>query len=186
MLRYATPLIFAALGGLVSERSGVVNIGLEGMMLDGRVLRRWGADVAARGCSACSCGWSPAALLALVHAFFSIQLRADQIVSGIAMNFLALGLHRLPLHRRSTATRARPTTSPQVPDVYLPRLQDRVLRRRARQLNLLIWVALLVIVALAVFLFRTRAGAAPAVGRREPAGGRDGRHPVVRGRAMSR
>ena len=116
-LLYATPLTFAALGGLFSERSGVVNIGLEGMMLTGAFFGIWGADKTgswALGDRSSRC--SRAALFALVHAFFAIHLRADQIVGGTAINFLALGITGLPVHRdlRRRAARRRPPTIPDV------------------------------------------------------------------------
>jgi ABC-type uncharacterized transport system permease subunit len=91
-LRFATPLIFASLGGLFSERSGVVNIGLEGMMLMGAFFSVWGADKTGSWQLGILIGLASGAALGLVHAFFSITLRADQIVGGTAINFLALGI----------------------------------------------------------------------------------------------
>ena len=82
MLRYATPLTFAAIGGIFSERSGVVNIALEGMMLSGAffgILAAQNPDSWVFGLLAAMVA---GATLALIHAFFSINLRADQIVSG--------------------------------------------------------------------------------------------------------
>ena len=99
-LRYATPLTFAAIGGMFSERSGVVNIGLEGQMLMGAFFAIWGADV--------TDSWelglviamvSGIALLALLHAFFCIHLRADQIVIGTADQLPRARAHGLPLRR---------------------------------------------------------------------------------------
>ncbi len=91
-LRFATPLAFAAMGGIFSERSGVVNIGLEGMMLTGAFFGVWGSIWSGSWVVGLLMAMVFGALLALIHAFFSIHLRADQIVSGFAVNFLALGV----------------------------------------------------------------------------------------------
>lgn len=90
-LRVSTPLLFAALGGLVSERSGVINIALEGIMLVGAFA---GAAVAYTTHSpwlgACA-GMTAGMVFAGIYALFVIQLRSDQIVAGTAVNMLAAG-----------------------------------------------------------------------------------------------
>ncbi|WP_019637413.1 ABC transporter permease [Paenibacillus fonticola] len=89
---YATPLIFAALGGVFSERSGVVNIGLEGLMIIGAfasaVVTLW-TESPFLGLIA---GALAGVLLSLLHAVASVTFRAHQVVNGMAINFLALGL----------------------------------------------------------------------------------------------
>ena len=80
------------MGGIFSERSGVVNIGLEGMMLTGAFFGVWGSIWSGSWVVGLLMAMVFGALLALIHAFFSIHLRADQIVSGFAVNFLALGV----------------------------------------------------------------------------------------------
>ncbi|UFJ42193.1 ABC transporter permease [Brevibacillus humidisoli] len=94
---FSTALIFAALGGLYSERSGVVNIALEGMMIagafTGAVVTFFAQDM---GVLAPWIGFAAAilagALFSLPHATASITFKADQVVSGVALNFLAAGL----------------------------------------------------------------------------------------------
>jgi general nucleoside transport system permease protein len=92
MLAFSTPLVFAAIGGMFSERSGVVNIGLEGMMLMGAFWGVYGADKGGSWVVGLLVGAAVGAVLALVYGFFAIHLRADQIVGGTAVNFLALGI----------------------------------------------------------------------------------------------
>src|SRR6185436_13251822 len=91
-LVWATPLTFAAIGGMFCERSGVVNIGLEGMMLMGAFFAILGADKLNSWWAGLGAAILAGGLTALIHAFISISLRADQIVSGVAINFLALGV----------------------------------------------------------------------------------------------
>lgn len=90
--RVSTPLIFAALGGVFSERSGVINIALEGMMLIGAFGAAVGTLATHSPWLGSGCGLAAGVALAAVYAFFVIRLRANQIVAGTAINMLALGL----------------------------------------------------------------------------------------------
>ena len=91
-LRVSTPLIFAALGGMFSERSGVVNIALEGMMLLGAFGAAVGTLATHSPWLGSACGMGAGLLLAALYGLFAIRLRANQIVAGTAINMLALGL----------------------------------------------------------------------------------------------
>jgi simple sugar transport system permease protein len=91
---YGTPLLFAALGELLAERSGVLNLGVEGMMLVGAVMGFWTVQ-RVHGSSALvlTAAIFVAALagaaMALIHAFLVVTLRANQIVSGLALTIFA-------------------------------------------------------------------------------------------------
>ena len=91
-LLFATPLLFTALGGMFTEKAGVTNIGLEGMMTIGAFA---GAAVGYFTKSALLgflAGGIAASLVALIHAIVSITFGADQVVSGIAINFIGPGV----------------------------------------------------------------------------------------------
>lgn len=90
-LRLATPLALAAMGGILSERSGVVNIGLEGQMLMGAFVG-WAAAVElGNGWLGVLCGMGAGALLGLIHALLTQRFRADHVVSGMAVNLFSAG-----------------------------------------------------------------------------------------------
>jgi ABC-type uncharacterized transport system permease subunit len=90
-IRNATPLIFAALGGMFSERSGVVNIGLEGLMLISAFAGVVGASFTGSALVGLGFGLAAGLIFALIHALMCITFEADQIISGTAIILLALG-----------------------------------------------------------------------------------------------
>ncbi|MCT4607350.1 MAG: ABC transporter permease [Marinisporobacter sp.] len=91
-LMYATPLIFAALGGVISENSGVVNIGLEGMMTLGALMGATVGYFTGNPWLGFLCAGLAGGFLAVLHAIASVTFGADQVVSGIAINFLGPGI----------------------------------------------------------------------------------------------
>ena len=97
-IRAATPLVLAALGGIFSERSGIVNIALEGIMLIGAffamMISFYGAQYGLPPLASALAGMVGAIvfgfLISMIHAVVSIRYRADQVVSGVAINILAV------------------------------------------------------------------------------------------------
>jgi simple sugar transport system permease protein len=94
-LRSATPLIFAALGGLFSERSGVINIALEGLMLSGAFTAAVITFQTGSAFFGFMCGITAGGALAALYAVACIKFEADQVVAGMAINFLMIGLPAL-------------------------------------------------------------------------------------------
>lgn len=91
-IRLATPLVLTAMGGVYSERSGVLNIGMEGMMLTGAFVAVTVSFLTGSAAAGMAAGVAAGALLSLVHAYLTISRRADQILCGVALNLMALGL----------------------------------------------------------------------------------------------
>jgi len=158
MFVFATPLTYAALGGMFCERSGVVNIGLEGMMLTGAFFAVLGADKFGNWSLGILCAIVAGGLMALIHAFVSIQLRADQIVSGTAINFLALGVTGY-FFIQVYGANGTPGSISQVPDVNIPGADHLgAFGQIFGHLNLLIWVSFLLLFVSYVVMFRTPIG----------------------------
>jgi len=110
-IRMSVPLLLAALGAIYSERCGIVNIGLEGMMIFGSFWGALGSYMSGPGLGiifAILAGM----FLALIHAVVSVRFRVNQIVSGVALNILAYGATRFA----SITIFKMATTSPHVPN----------------------------------------------------------------------
>lgn len=157
-LRIATPLMFAALGGLLSERAGTFAVGIEGMMLAGA----FGGALAALATGSTAMGLLVSLLagtaLALVVAIATTRFRADQMVTGLAVNILSLGLTSFLL-RGLFGGRTPVIRLPTLPAWPVPLLSEipllgPVLFRQP----LLVYAGFLLVIPVAVFLGKTRTG----------------------------
>ncbi|HVO01954.1 MAG TPA: ABC transporter permease [Candidatus Cybelea sp.] len=167
-VRVSTPLVFCAMAGLVSERSGVIDIGLEGKML---VAAFASAVVAAQTGSAwegLAAGIVVAVAMSLVHGFACITHRGDQVVSGIAINIIASGLTVVlgnAWYARGGETpqleagqRFLGLTLPAADNIgHLPLLGPLYVRVISGQ-SLLTYLAFLLVPAVAWLLYRSRFG----------------------------
>ena len=142
-----TPILFAALGGVYSERAGLVNISLEGMMLTGAFVAILISAMTGNPILAVLIAALASGLIALLFALFGIILRRDQVIVGTTINFLALGLTGV-FSRAWLKTLGNKTATP------LPTLGG----TGASSLHLLVFVCLLLVPLLAYLLYETRLG----------------------------
>jgi ABC-type uncharacterized transport system permease subunit len=159
-LQASALLLLPALGGVISERGGVVNIAMEGMMLTGAFFAV-AIDLAVHNVWLAVVGAMLAGgAMALIHAVVSIRYRADQIVSGVAINIFAAGITVFLLNRLyGLSDVGQVRSSDALPNLNLPLLGAiPFIGRVFFQQNVMVYVALVVLVLTQVFLFRTRIG----------------------------
>ena len=94
MIRIAIPYLFAASGGVVAERAGIVSLTLEGFMLSGAFAAVLGTNYSRSPWVGVLCGMLGGLIFSLIHAVATIRYRADQVVVGVAINLLAIGVTR--------------------------------------------------------------------------------------------
>ena len=159
-LRDAALLSLPALGGVISERSGVVNIAMEGMMLTGAFFAVVAALAWNNAFLAVLVAVLAGGLMALIHAVISIRFNADQIISGFAINIAAIGLTTF-LNAKLSNFQGLPQVSSggRLPVVNIPVLSDIPFFGEVLfQQNIIVYVALALLVVVNVVLFRTRLG----------------------------
>ncbi|HUI31165.1 MAG TPA: ABC transporter permease [Candidatus Acidoferrales bacterium] len=155
-IRITVPYALASLGGVYSERSGVTNIALEGIMLNGAFGATVGTYYSGNPLIGAVCGIVFGILTALIHAVVSINIKADQIISGIAINLFAVGITKFVLeilfHSSSNSDRIIG-----LPDLKLP-FADRSPEIARLLGNPLVLLTLFIVFASHLIIFKTRFG----------------------------
>jgi ABC-type uncharacterized transport system permease subunit len=156
---YSTPLILAGMGGLYSERSGVVNIALEGLMTIGAFTAAVTTISTGNPWLGLLCAILAGMILALPHAVASITFKADQVVSGVAINFLALGLSVYLVKHLYDGAGQTPVVQNKLEALKIPVLSDiPVLGPSLFSALPTTYIALFVVIASYFLLYRTPFG----------------------------
>ncbi|MDP6216453.1 MAG: ABC transporter permease [SAR324 cluster bacterium] len=148
-----TPLLFATLGGVISERAGVINLGMEGLMLIGAlvafvVMLNTGNYFYSVAAAALASG-----IVSMIHGIVCLMLRASQIASGLAMTFFGSGLSGL-LGDKLTGETVEPLTRIPIPGLNAIPILGRVLFNQ----DILVYFSFLCVVLSWWMLFKTRLG----------------------------
>jgi simple sugar transport system permease protein len=162
-IAYGTPLLYAALGELLAERSGVLNLGVEGMMLVGAVMGFWAVQrihvtttlalVFALGVAAVA-----GAAMATIHAFLVVTLRANQIVSGLALTIFA-GVAGLSSYLGNDLDLATSPARHEFQEIFPKSWQDlKVVGPILFGQSALVYASWACVVLVALYLTRTRIG----------------------------
>ena len=167
-LRLATPLLLACLAGLYSERAGVFDIGLEGKMLAAAFLAGAVSAVSGSAWIGLVAGIGASLALAAIHGLASITLKGNQLISGVAINFLASGLTALvgqnwfkmggQTPQLSGAQRFNPVTLPFAESIGRVPVIGPIYQHLISGNNILVYVALLTVPLTWWVLFRSRFG----------------------------
>src|SRR5258707_4736150 len=149
----STPLLLAAAGELVAERAGVLNLGVEGMMIMGAACGFAGAYLTGSTTVGAVCGIIAGAALSCVFAVLTLGLAVNQVATGLALTILGIGLSGLI---GAGFVGERITTAPHL---YIPLLTDipfvgRILFGQ----DAFVYFSIVLIVGVSTFLYRTRAG----------------------------
>ena len=149
----ATPLLFAAMGELVTERAGVLNLGVEGMMLTGAVAAFAGAHITGYTPAGILVGALAGLLMSLLFAVLTLHLLANQVASGLALTLFGVGLSAL-IGRSLVGVPIEP-----LPSLAVPFFSDLpLIGPWLFNFDLLIYLSLVSTGLVSWFLYRTRAG----------------------------
>ncbi|MDQ7910024.1 ABC transporter permease [Phytohabitans sp. ZYX-F-186] len=155
----AVPLIFGALAGVLCERSGVVNVAIEGQLLMGAFAGALVGTMAASAWIGLIAAAIGGAFVSLLLAIFTIRYLVDQVVMGIVLNLLALGLTGFLYERLMQTDQAKYNQPPHFGSWEIPLLKDiPVLGPALFRSNLFLYLALILVLVVHIALFRTRWG----------------------------
>ena len=147
MIRIAIPYLFAASGGVVAERAGIVSLTLEGFMLSGAFAAVLGTNMSGSPWVGVLTGILGGLVFALIHALATIRYRADQIVVGVAINLMAIGITRFLLKLFFDSSSNSPRVAGFGGNISMAGFD-----------NPLLWLGLIVPVAVAYMVYRTPFG----------------------------
>ncbi len=149
----STPLVIAALGELVTERSGVLNLGVEGMMIIGAVAAFVGAQLSGSPYVGILCGIAGGAVSSQLFAFLTLTLVANQVATGLALTLLGLGVSGMIGEGYVSVPGVR------LPEIAIPVLSDvPVIGAVLFRQDLIFYLSIVLLLGVNWFLFRSRAG----------------------------